>query len=102
MEKMRTGTLLLCWLLLCGLILLAGCRDQDGEGRCAAHRTGLRQHQGYPGHHPHLYGGEMAAQGMVFEPLVVYTAEGGRPWLAESWEISPDGRVGPPTARAAA
>ncbi len=41
---------------------------------------------------PHLYGGEMAAQGMVFEPLVMNTREGVKPWLAESWDISPDGR----------
>lgn len=94
MEKMRTGTLLLCWLLLCGLILLAGCRDQDGE-RAAAPRTELvyASTKDIRDINPHLYGGEMAAQGMVFEPLVVNTAEGVRPWLAESWEISPDGRV---------
>lgn len=43
--------------------------------------------------HPHLYSGEMAAQGMVFEPLVVNTREGIRPCLAERWEISADGTV---------
>lgn len=42
---------------------------------------------------PHLYLGEMAAQGMVFEPLVMNTREGVKPWLAESWEVSPDGRI---------
>ena len=42
---------------------------------------------------PHLYSGEMAAQNMVFEPLVVNTPDGVKPCLAESWEISPDGRV---------
>ncbi|MBO4300248.1 MAG: nickel ABC transporter substrate-binding protein [Desulfovibrio sp.] len=41
---------------------------------------------------PHLYGGEMAAQGMVFEPLVMNTKDGVKPWLAESWDISPDGK----------
>ncbi|EHD19762.1 MULTISPECIES: nickel ABC transporter substrate-binding protein [Brenneria] len=41
---------------------------------------------------PHLYGGEMAAQNMVFEPLVVNGEQGVRPWLAQSWEISPDGK----------
>ena len=40
---------------------------------------------------PHLYSGEMAAQSMVFEPLVVNTPEGVKPCLAESWEISADG-----------
>jgi len=42
---------------------------------------------------PHLYGGEMAAQNMVFESLVLDTKEGIKPWLAQSWEISDDGRT---------
>ncbi|UUE11299.1 nickel ABC transporter substrate-binding protein [Dickeya zeae] len=41
---------------------------------------------------PHLYAGEMAAQNMVFESLVINTPEGVKPWLAESWTISPDGK----------
>jgi len=43
---------------------------------------------------PHLYSpNQMFAQAMVYEPLVRY-GEGGRimPWLAESWEISKDGK----------
>ncbi|ACS84090.1 nickel ABC transporter substrate-binding protein [Musicola paradisiaca] len=40
---------------------------------------------------PHLYGGEMAAQNMVFEPLVINTDQGVKPWLAQRWDISPDG-----------
>lgn len=42
---------------------------------------------------PHLYLGEMAAQAMVFEALVENTPEGVKPKLAESWEISEDGRT---------
>lgn len=42
---------------------------------------------------PHLYRGEMAAQNMVFEPLVVNTLQGLKPCLAKSWEISKDGKV---------
>ncbi len=41
---------------------------------------------------PHLYGGEMAAQNMVFESLVINTDKGVEPWLAERWDISPDGK----------
>jgi nickel transport system substrate-binding protein len=43
---------------------------------------------------PHLYSpNQMFAQAMVYEPLVRY-GEGGQiiPWLAESWEISKDGK----------
>ncbi len=37
---------------------------------------------------PHLYRGEMAAQNMLFESLIINTKEGIKPWLAKSWEIS--------------
>lgn len=44
---------------------------------------------------PHLYSpNQMYAQEMVYEPLVRYTKEGKViPWLAESWEISEDGKA---------
>ncbi len=44
---------------------------------------------------PHQYSpNQMFAQGMVYEPLVRYLPDGSvGPWLATSWEISPDGRV---------
>ncbi|MDC7239523.1 MAG: nickel ABC transporter substrate-binding protein, partial [Spirochaetales bacterium] len=42
---------------------------------------------------PHLYAGEMYAQEILFERLVVLTADGYAPSLAESWEISEDGLV---------
>ena len=41
----------------------------------------------------HLYAGSMVAQGMVFEGLVQNTAEGVKPCLAESWDVSSDGKV---------
>ena len=44
---------------------------------------------------PHRYSpNQMFAQAMVYEPLVKYGA-GGKllPWLAETWETSPDGRT---------
>ncbi|NMM63424.1 nickel ABC transporter, nickel/metallophore periplasmic binding protein [Clostridium sp. P21] len=40
---------------------------------------------------PHLYSGEMAAQNMVFESLVINTEKGVKPCLAESWDVSKDG-----------
>ena len=42
---------------------------------------------------PHLYAGEMYAQEMIFETLVDITADGYKPCLAESWDISADGKV---------
>lgn len=40
MEKMRMGKLLVCWLLLCGLSLLAGCREEE-KGQAGAPREEL-------------------------------------------------------------
>lgn len=41
---------------------------------------------------PHLYGGELFAQNLLFEALVKIADDGSiEPWLAESWEISEDG-----------
>lgn len=42
---------------------------------------------------PHLYAGSMPAQGMVFESLVENTEDGIKPLLAESWDVSKDGKV---------
>ncbi|MFJ8260152.1 staphylopine-dependent metal ABC transporter substrate-binding lipoprotein [Peribacillus asahii] len=42
---------------------------------------------------PHLYTGSMPAQGMVYESLVENMEDGIKPLLAESWEISEDGKV---------
>ncbi|MBQ7479545.1 MAG: nickel ABC transporter substrate-binding protein [Selenomonadaceae bacterium] len=42
---------------------------------------------------PHLYAGEMYAQEMLYETLVKITEKGYEPCLAESWDISPDGKT---------
>lgn len=41
---------------------------------------------------PHLYSGEMAAQNMIFESLVINTPEGIQPFLAKDWKIYNDGK----------
>ena len=42
---------------------------------------------------PHLYAGEMYAQEMLYETLVNITADGYEGCLAESWDISGDGKT---------
>lgn len=43
---------------------------------------------------PHLYGGEMWAQNMLYESLVHYNEDGTfSPWLAESWTITNQGKT---------
>ncbi|TCK92623.1 nickel transport system substrate-binding protein [Natranaerovirga hydrolytica] len=40
---------------------------------------------------PHIYSGELFAQNLLFEGLVMMTDEGVKPWLAKDWKISEDG-----------
>lgn len=42
---------------------------------------------------PHLYAGEMYAQSILYDTLVSITEDGYKGCLAESWEISEDGRI---------
>lgn len=42
---------------------------------------------------PHLYGGSMSAESMIYEPLVKNTKEGIKPLLAKKWDISDDGQT---------
>lgn len=42
---------------------------------------------------PHLFGGEMYAQELIFESLLSLSDDGVEGCLAESWEISEDGKV---------
>ena len=96
-------------LLLAMAFLCAGCQEDAGEKTPAAAKDsaqGPAQTSARAGRtlvyastkdirdiNPHLYGGEMAAQGMVFESLVTNTTQGVQPCLATSWEISEDGTI---------
>lgn len=42
---------------------------------------------------PHVYGGSMSAESMIYEPLVKNTKDGIKPQLAKSWDISKDGKI---------
>lgn len=77
-----------------GLTLIAlaasnGFAAESGADRSTLHYASTKDIRDI---NPHLYSGEMAAQNMVFEPLVVNSEQGVRPWLAQRWEVSPDGK----------
>ncbi|WP_183601435.1 staphylopine-dependent metal ABC transporter substrate-binding lipoprotein [Paenibacillus phyllosphaerae] len=85
-------------------LLLAGCGDGNGaengaENGTESSRAEASEELVYASTkdildmNPHLYAGSMPAQGMVYESLVENTKDGIKPLLAESWEISEDGKV---------
>ena len=81
-------------LLLCLLLfLVAGCQKANESKNEELPRNEIvyASTKDIRDINPHLYSGEMAAQNMVFESLVVNTEEGIKPALAESWDISNDG-----------
>ncbi|MBW5446489.1 nickel ABC transporter, nickel/metallophore periplasmic binding protein [Cohnella sp. CFH 77786] len=77
------------------IVLLAGC----GDGGAKTGSTGRGNELVYAtvkdinDMNPHLYKGSLPAQGMVYESLVEKTEGGIQPLLAESWDISNDGKV---------
>ncbi|WP_407082917.1 nickel ABC transporter substrate-binding protein [Paenibacillus polygoni] len=90
MKKLQINmTLLLCLLI----VFVTGCQgggtssteDRSRDEIVYASTKDIRDIN------PHLYSGEMSAQNMVFESLVINTNEGVKPALAESWDISEDG-----------
>ncbi|PMC37858.1 nickel ABC transporter, nickel/metallophore periplasmic binding protein [Bacillus sp. UMB0899] len=88
---MKTNKLLI--FILCCFVLLAGCQGNSESQSENSNRDEIvyASTKDIRDINPHLYSGEMAAQNMVFESLVVNTEDGVKPALAESWDISDDG-----------
>ncbi|SDZ38917.1 nickel transport system substrate-binding protein [Evansella caseinilytica] len=69
--------------------------SEDNDGAASTHNNELiyATARDINDMNPHFYAGSMPAQGMVYESLVENTASGMEPLLAESWDISEDGKV---------
>ncbi|RED89186.1 staphylopine-dependent metal ABC transporter substrate-binding lipoprotein [Cohnella phaseoli] len=93
---MKKRLLLLLSTLLVGALLLAGCGEDKAE---SAGESGKNTELVYATSkdindmNPHLYAGSIPAQGIVYESLVENTKDGIKPSLAESWDISADGKT---------
>ncbi|QNK56466.1 staphylopine-dependent metal ABC transporter substrate-binding lipoprotein [Paenibacillus sp. PAMC21692] len=77
--------------------MLAGCSGNKGNGGSAGTEAEVRElvyatAKDINDMNPHLYPGSMPAQGIIYESLVENTPEGIKPLLAESWDISEDGK----------
>lgn len=88
-------------LLLSIFSIFAACSEEksDGKKQRDIHSTNGTEELIYAtakdinDMNPHLYTGSMPAQGMLYESLVENTEDGIEPLLAESWDISKDGKV---------
>lgn len=90
----RMGSLLRTFMVF--VVLLVGCSNGDtdkteltNKGKEIVYATSKDIND----MNPHFYSGSMPAQGMVYESLVENTEDGIKPSLAESWEVSEDGKV---------
>lgn len=91
MKSTRGGVFLLISVLI--IVVISGCASGTksiGDKELVL-TMGLNQDVGPLD--PHRYSpNSMFAQNLLYEPLVKYNEEGKIiPWLAESWEMSPDG-----------
>ncbi|WP_175638455.1 nickel ABC transporter substrate-binding protein [Metabacillus schmidteae] len=88
---MKTNKLLI--FILCCFVLLAGCQGNSESQSENSNRDEIvyASTKDIRDINPHLYSGEMSAQNMVFESLVVNTEDGVKPALADRWVISDDG-----------
>lgn len=76
------------------LVLLSGCSESDiATPSDQVHELVYATAKDINDMNPHLYPGSMPAQGNVYESLVENTKDGIKPLLAESWDISDDGKV---------
>jgi nickel transport system substrate-binding protein len=84
--------------ILCFSLFVAGCQSNNEEGRASSTNDKTPQELVFANFrdirdlNPHLYGGELYAQNMLFESLVMVTDDGIEPWLAERWDVSDDGK----------
>jgi len=82
--------------VMVSMTLLAGCSNEDAaktESTDKGNEIVYATSKDINDMNPHFYTGSMPAQGMVYESLVENTEDGIKPLLAESWEISGDGKV---------
>lgn len=75
------------------MMVLSGCAGQAAGNTSAKEELVFVNYRDIRDLNPHLYAGEMYAQEMLYDTLVEITENGYEPALAQSWEISDDGKV---------
>lgn len=83
-------------LMAIALLLFTACGKKEASGEIAETERVLTfaNFRDIRDLNPHLYSGELYAQNMLFEGLIKIDTDGSfKPWLAESWTISEDGKT---------
>ena len=80
--------------LLASGIILTGCGGNKGlEDKKEQKTLSYTTVKDIGDMNPHVYGGSMSAESMIYEPLVRNTKDGIKPLLAKKWDISKDGKT---------
>lgn len=87
MKRKTGGLLLALFMSVCGLVVAQSAHAAQKEDLVFVNFRDIRDLN------PHLYAGEMYAQGIIFDRLINYAADGYEPALAESWEIGDGGKT---------
>lgn len=81
-------------ILIASGIILAGCGNGKGiEEKKENKQLTYTTVKDIGDMNPHVYGGSMSAESMIYEPLVRNTKDGIKPLLAKSWDVSDDGKT---------
>jgi nickel transport system substrate-binding protein len=79
-------------IILFFIFFLVGCQEKRKNEHINNNQLVYASTKDIRNINPHLYAGEMSAQNMVFESLVINTKDGIKPNLAKKWEISNDNK----------
>lgn len=94
MNKKRLLSGILCAVLASTSLVGCGSSTTGGESSSAPREELVFvNYRDIRDLNPHLYAGEMYAQNILYDGLIDMTDEGFAPALAESWEVSEDGKT---------
>lgn len=99
--KRKMLALLLSAAVAAGALAGCGAKKEDSKGteQKMSQETAVKDELVYVNYrdirnlNPHLYAGEMYAQSMLYDTLVSLTDDGYAGCLAESWDVSDDGKI---------
>lgn len=90
---MRKLAKLSSMLLISGVILTGCGNDKELEDKKKNKQLTYTTVKDIGDMNPHVYGGSMSAEAMIYEPLVRNTKAGIKPLLAKKWDVSKDGKT---------